>query len=249
MKCARTKCPNIAAKDGQQQGLCVKHYAATSDRGYRDGQKVRDRIELLISRGIGVTALRDTTGLSITYLRTSNTPTVIKRVHDAIFSIPLPRAVVASESCVPSVGTIRRIQSLMALGWPAYTLSAMLGWERSWTSKVLRGNGWVRASTAADVAALYVRLQLTPGTSGRARNHAHRNGWVPPFAWDEDSIDDPTAQPNVGAHEPISFPDRYRELREHVGLPDVRVAAAMGIELESLERQLLRYGMSKGRAA
>lgn len=34
-------------------------------------------------------------------------------------------------------------------------------------------------------------------TARRARNHAARNGWVGPLSWDDDTIDDPNAAPNI----------------------------------------------------
>lgn len=227
--------------------MCSKHYAATSDRGYRDAQPVRDRIELLISRGVGATALHEATGLSISYLRHSDAERVQKRVHDAIFAIPVPRGYVDAKSSVPGIGTTRRLQGLMAMGWPASTLSVMLGMERSWSSKELNNTGWVYASTAVRVAELCDRLSAKPGPSSWVRRYALARGWVPVMAWDD--IDDPDETPNMGDVVKVEFPDQFRELREHCGLPLDQIADRMGVKLESLERQLMRHGMFEGRAA
>ncbi|MGO5480449.1 hypothetical protein ACTQVS_09920, partial [Anaerovoracaceae bacterium HCP3S3_H6] len=57
-------------------------------------------------------------------------------------------------------------------------------------------------SHAADVVAFYesvTRLSTGP-QSTRVRNYAERQGWAPPAAWDDDTIDDPTATPHGIRH-------------------------------------------------
>lgn len=53
--------------------------------------------------------------------------------------------------------------------------------------------------TAADVAAVYDRLSMIVPDwhryRTRTRNAALARGWLPPLAWDDDTIDDPTAEP------------------------------------------------------
>lgn len=70
---------------------------------------------------------------------------------------------------------------------------------------MIHGRREVTHATAAKVADLYDELWDQPAPpSGRhgsvpikARNYAHRAGWVPPLLWDDETIDDPTATPHV----------------------------------------------------
>ncbi|WP_396921614.1 hypothetical protein [Mycolicibacterium sp.] len=241
MKCARPKCPNTARK----QGLCAKHYdSPAAIRGYVDGQPVRDRIALLVSLGVGHRTIYEETGLSVDWLRKS-TGRVQLVTHRKIMAIPLPKGFIPGGE-VPSLGTKRRIRALAAIGWPLKQQGRQLG-KTDCARNLLAGGEVVLSSTALKVDQLYQQLSATAGPSNRSRLIARSKGWPPPLAWD--SIDDPDELPDFGADSKLSFPERYLELREHVGLSDVQIANKMGIELDSLERQLYRYDMFKGRAA
>jgi hypothetical protein len=67
-------------------------------------------------------------------------------------------------------------------------------------------------------------------------------GWVPPLAWDDDTIDNPQAKPDLGEKRTIRWDERYLELRE-IGLTDVEILHRWGIQPQSLLRQLERYGI------
>ena len=102
-----------------------------------------------------------------------------------------------------SVGTVRRLQALAAMGWSASEVARRLGVTDSaiFLLRATRG-GRVLASTADRVAALYRDLADKPPTGNaivRTKRWAERNGWRPPIAWDDDTIDDPDAQPYAGA--------------------------------------------------
>jgi hypothetical protein len=105
---------------------------------------------------------------------------------------------------VPNIGTRRRIQSLVALGWSLSEISRQAGWTRSLAALIIRRQGPLHEKTARECAAIYERLsnQLPPrDTKGqridysRARNMAARNGWLPPIWWD--NLDDPDERPSM----------------------------------------------------
>lgn len=242
MKCARPKCPNAAKK----QSLCIKHYnSPIAVRGYVDGQPVRDRIELLLSLGFGHRAIQDETGLSVDWLRKS-TGRVQLLTHKKILAIPVPTRFVPGGE-LSALGTKRRLRALAAIGWSLRYQGTHLGGTSTYATNLLAGSDVVLSSTAAKVDEMYRQLSATVGPSKRSRLLAQRKGWPPPLAWDV--IDDPNELPDFGADSKLSFPERYLELRDHVGLSDVQIANRLGIELESLERQLFRYDMFRGRAA
>jgi transcriptional regulator with XRE-family HTH domain len=106
---------------------------------------------------------------------------------------------------VSNLGTKRRIQALVALGWSLAELSRRAGYDRSHLGLIIRRGGPLHASTAQRIASLYEQLSMTlpPQTSkieridaSRARNLARRNGWVPPLTWN--NIDDPNERPHGG---------------------------------------------------
>lgn len=117
----------------------------------------------------------------------------------------------AAGTPVDIVGTARRLQALVAAGWPARRIAIELGMSQQNFTPVLHGRRGVLGSTRDRVTALYEQLwdvaprQDTPGQRGgvvRARRMAERYGWAPPAAWDDDTIDDPAARPNLtGGHD------------------------------------------------
>lgn len=106
-----------------------------------------------------------------------------------------------------ATGTIRRLQALIAAGWPPPILSAELKAGRTETARLLRSRR-VAVRTARRVADLYDRLwDVDPATHGAspkaialAKARAAAAEWPPPGAWDDDRIDDPSAVPDWTGH-------------------------------------------------
>lgn len=108
----------------------------------------------------------------------------------------LYRAGRAPNRPIDATGTRRRIQALMVLGWPLRTIMAdKLGYSPKSYPHRLATAPRVTPGLAKRVAALYDELSMTPGPSKRTRNRALQAGFLPPLAWDDDRIDDPTYQP------------------------------------------------------
>jgi hypothetical protein len=95
---------------------------------------------------------------------------------------------------VASTITHRKIQALVAAGWPMRELGLRLGRNEDFARKLLR-HRHVFLSTAVAIDRLYTQLNNLPGPSNRARVLAVGWGWAPPIAWDDDTIDDPDAKP------------------------------------------------------
>ncbi|MET8377974.1 hypothetical protein [Streptomyces microflavus] len=123
--------------------------------------------------------------------------TVAVSTARAILSVPLGPPP-ADQRDVDATGTVRRIRALVAIGWPVAQLAPRFGLYVTALGGIARGELQnVRATTARRVAHEYRTLARTPGNSNRARNDARRNGWHGPLAWDDTTIDDPKAQPEV----------------------------------------------------
>lgn len=107
-------------------------------------------------------------------------------------------------SRVDATGTRRRVQALVAIGWSQQVIANRVGVDRS--NFDMRSRPMVTARLARAIRDLYDELwNVTPPQEtqhqrisvARARGHAQRYAWLPPLAWDDDTIDDPTAQPDV----------------------------------------------------
>lgn len=108
----------------------------------------------------------------------------------------------ASVQLVDGTGTVRRLQALATLGWDAPSLAPHVGVsaERVWQLRSGK-HPTLQARTADAVARAYEHLSMTRRPDGRearmCRAYAQRQRWVPPLAWDDDTIDDPDAEPRT----------------------------------------------------
>lgn len=97
---------------------------------------------------------------------------------------------------IRAVGTARRLQALMAIGWARAELARRLDLSDKRVSDLtFNTDGNVHWRTAAKVRALYKALSDTPGPEKRAIYAAVEHGFAPPAAWD--NIDDPNETPHV----------------------------------------------------
>lgn len=112
-------------------------------------------------------------------------------------------------------GTTRRLQALAAIGWPGSKLAAELGCTVHWVRRLTNTRNQVRTVTATAVADLYDRLSDHPGPSAQTAGTARSNGYVPPIAWDDGTLDDPDAQPWMELHaDGIRRPGRLQCARD-----------------------------------
>lgn len=149
---------------------------------------------------------------------------------------------------IDATGTRRRLQALAVNGWPHRLLAAQLGADAKGTLTVQNGTTrTVRRATAHAVAALYDELWDQPGPSRRSRTCALRNGWLPPLAWDDDTIDDPQATPDTGTATAASHGrprqhviEDYLDTWDHHG-GDLRLAAdRIGMTWAALTQAVMR---------
>jgi hypothetical protein len=152
-----------------------------------------------------------------------------------------------------ATGTRRRLQALMRCGYSLPLLAGRLGCSRQELRLKLHERGSVTAATARAVAALYDELWDRPPpesshyekvAASRTRNYARNRGYPLPLAWDDDTIDDPAAQPAPG------WERSHRRVRGTLtedaawllggGEAPVHVAGRLGVREATLERELTR---------
>lgn len=251
------------------RGYCNRHIKQVrlreAERGQRfiglpvDATPVLHHLERLHAAGLGTRRIAELTGL------TSVTIRVIKRqerVHPhtaariLAVSVPdIPHHLLADNALVPSTGSARRLQALVAIGHTQEQIAARLGIVPNAMAPLIFGRRHVTAGMARRIEAVYRDLQMVAGPSDFARRRARRNGWVPPLAWDEDTIDDPAAR-SAGVPEPTGriMPDFAEIVADHRRLDrtNQQIADALGLKLSTFERRLGRYGIPlnrKGSAA
>lgn len=149
---------------------------------------------------------------------------------------------------VDATGTRRRLQALMAIGWPARELAAQLGAGNQ--LQIARAQR-VTSSTAAAVRALYDELNGAAGPQPKAATYYRGRGYLPPAWWDDDTIDDPRVEPD-GIRE---YDARGRLLVDHSahrddsvawladrGHDSAAIAALLGATTKTVRRSLARNG-------
>lgn len=126
---------------------------------------------------------------------------ILRTTHERILAIEID---LAPGARIDRTGTVRRIQALVALGWSQSKIADRLGIRRANVTPLAHGRRDVTVATAKAVHRLYDELSMTlpPNTeyrdriaASRARNYARAHGWLPPLAWDDSLIDDPTHKP------------------------------------------------------
>jgi hypothetical protein len=124
-----------------------------------------------------------------------------------LLAVRSPAAPVGS-ALIDATGTHRRLQALVAIGWPTPELGRRLG-RRNGDFDELLAQEKVSSTVAVSVSSLYEQLWDCPPPAGserertevgQARAYAQERGWAPPMAWDDElnPIDDPAAEPDFG---------------------------------------------------
>lgn len=159
----------------------------------------------------------------------------------------------ADGALVNGTGTRRRLQALIVVGWPQSELASRIGWSPSNIGKLIHSRCDVAKATADHVRALYEDLwdaaPPEPGSryaaAGRvqARRSAVERGWVPPMAWDDDTIDDPRALPSGVNREEITAARIVRvEQMLAAGRSRPAITRRIGVAGGDVRRMLARAG-------
>ena len=134
------------------------------------------------------------------------------RIHatteQRILAVKVPaKARQGNGSLTDGTGTRRRLQALVAAGWPSAEIAFRLGVFRQQVGYLIRGEGTgqVTLRVEAEVSRVFRALWgqspeangVAPHVALRARRRAARRHWHPAGAWDD--IDNPNEQPQYGA--------------------------------------------------
>lgn len=96
-------------------------------------------------------------------------------------------------------GSVRRLKALCRIGWTQGQIGEHLGVTSERISQFIRGrHTHMTPDTVKAIDSVYRRLCMTVPTGPKAnyiRSLAEHKGWAGPLSWDDDTIDDPDAQP------------------------------------------------------
>lgn len=94
----------------------------------------------------------------------------------------------------PVLGSRRRLQALLALGWSGQHLADQLGRQRS-NLPLARRYTTIKTVFHEDIVTLYQRLRYTAGPNTDTANRADKLGYSPPELWGNQDLDDPASVP------------------------------------------------------
>lgn len=159
---------------------------------------------------------------------------------------------------VDATGTQRRIQALVASGWPLTHIAVQLGLNDQRTEQILRQTK-VRLETKETVAAGFLKLRnKRPESAGvsqpqirLARERAAARRWPPPRYWAKfpGSIDDPHFTPEHGMTKADRNAEEARWLVTTAGLPRTEVAARLGMTFGEVDDALALHRADMRKAA
>ena len=216
------RCPDCTAANTAASRTASRERIYGRWHPYVDAGPVREHIAALRTAGIGVERIARLAGLSVSHIRQlaehgrdglPATQRVRPNTATGVLGIDVGDVSRAPRSRIDGTGTRRRLQALIAIGWPAELLADQLGRRPNSLLRSMTG-GSVTARTAHDVANLYQRLwNISPprmtgeqrAAADAARAQAAAQGWLSPLAWDDiDTEPAPTA--------PISGPSPRNDI-------------------------------------
>lgn len=162
---------------------------------------------------------------------------------------PEVAAKILAVKLLTTAGTLRRIQALIAIGWPVRHIAAHANVSARWIGD-LHPDVVVNLVTSEKIAAAYDELQqlnpekrgVQPGHASRARQRAKANRWPPPKYWAEraDVMDDPHFEPMYGRTRGELLAADARELFRY-GVTVEQAAARLGVSRNHIQQELLRH--------
>jgi len=173
----------------------------------------------------------------------------------------------ADQTDVDPTGTRRRLQALVAAGWPPVWLYARLGWQGPFFWAVMRRRDRITAKTARAVLVLSGGLWDQPPPQAteaerqavaRARQLAEGHDWPLPQAWDDETIEDPGAEAENCRRRPVRRPQAVliAEAQELMASPAEiitgqsltrqQAADRLGVTRECLDTAFSRHACAGG---
>ena len=152
---------------------------------------------------------------------------------------------------VDPTGTRRRIQALVAIGWPLKELGPHLELKPDYVRRILKRGDQVYGTTAQAASNAYDRLRGSNprkhGVSeigiGRARRYAKEHRWAPPKYWDQwpGAIDDPYFESQYGLTRREIVAHDANEVMRLCGLDRHAAAERLGVHKSYIDHAFREF--------
>ncbi|MFF3847997.1 hypothetical protein [Streptomyces sp. NPDC002328] len=209
----KCRCPKCKRANRSEDNKRSRLQAYGRWQPYVDAEPVRQHVRALEAYGIGWKRVAKLAGVPASVVSKllygaayrGRGPSKGLRPDNAAKLLAVQAVPENLATAVDGTGTRRRLQALIAGGWPQAQLARRLGMIPGNFGALLHANAaGVLPGTARSVAALYDELWradplehgVHPQAASRARNQGRTNQWPPVGAWDDDTIDDPAATPD-----------------------------------------------------
>ncbi|WP_333745525.1 hypothetical protein [Streptomyces sp. IBSBF 2950] len=253
-KCPVCRAANTAYAVNRERQIILRRW-----QPYVDAEPVRTHVRRLMEAGMQrrrlATAARMSPGVleRLLYGRPSQgrAPSRRMRAHHARALLVLRADPSAPPSRIPvdATGPLRRLRALGAMGFPDAILARELDMHPMNLHTVL-GQATVTVGTAQRVAALYDRawnadprtFGATPRGVARTLARAAAARWPSPLAWDDETIDDPAAVPDLGARDSrtTALVEDVTWLMETCGYTRQLAAERLGVTKPTIDQAFAR---------
>lgn len=250
-RCPECRAANAAATRVRNRDLTYGRWNPLADANL-----VRAHLQRLRDAGLGVPRIAALADVSERWLRR------IMNGHDGqlpahvradtarrILAVDAKHHHLAPNRKTDGTGTRRRLQALVALGWPPAWIAERLGRDRGNFRVTLLSGDEVTARTASDVAALYDQLWKTRPQPQNPRGEraiadalamAAQHQWLTPLAWDDIDTDPEPPTP------PSDALDDIDEIAIELALSgrSIRLSQLPPAEQDEVVRRLTENGKS-----
>lgn len=220
-----------------------------------DADPVREHVRTCQAAGMSPAAIARSAGVS------ASTLSRIMRLRIVRLQAPVADRILAVQPRRPvsAIGLTRRVRALAARGWSVTQIARAGGLNLDTVKEYRRGTVLApKPRAVAGILTAYAQLSMaTPPERTRwernavagVRTRAARAAWAVPLQWDDEEIDDPSAQPHDTEPAPRTNP-RQRvhldalELLIDEGLTAANIAARLGCSIDAIWTYLRRHGRS-----
>lgn len=254
------RCPGCTAANTAKWRAAARAQMYGDPSPYVDATKAREHIQALRRDGVGVDQIAKLVHTTATHVREIEQST--RRSHErppitqiradlADRILALSSTARSAHSRIEATGTRRRLQALVAVGWPLPQLAARLGRKPCRLLRLLTV-ATVNVHTVQQVSDLYDQLWDTaPARDTKAQQRAYdqarvlaaEQGWLPPLAWDHIDTD---PDPDPGATDQQPDPEDLDEIaiERAVSGDRIRLAELTPAEQAEVVRRLTERGRS-----
>lgn len=227
---------------------------------YTEAEPVRQHVLLLNEAGITVNRISELAGLSSNWIVQNYLAGYNRRGRKRRTRTDIAAKILAidPETALPGMvnptGTRRRIQALVAAGWPLAHIATQAGIAPQ-NMTVILARPRLRSVTVTAFAGAYdvmarknpLRNGVTRQASNRARNRAASANWPPPRYWARfpGAINDPHFTPEYGLTKPQRLAEEAVWMVTVAGVPRTEAATRLGLTFGEVDEALARDDMRK----